>query len=555
MNTASVGMEQGVSAPPRRVDLRHTTRVGLAGFSFASLFFVLIGIAAFLELANPIGLAIFACFFACMIALGDALYIRQMDNVIEALADALEQSTSGVNDLSNEFVLPEGSPVKIIAKLLADRDARVRNMVAKVRQGTSRAATDAAQLNNFLQATNNLAGDQKQLAQRIIDASQQARDAVEQADRNAADLKEATARHIEAARASLQELRDTAARVDNVENGIQGFNQTVAELEQHSQAIGGVIVIINAISNQTNLLALNASIEAARAGESGRGFAVVADQVRALAVRVQEATAEITHSIGTMNTLVGTTRSETSTVLENVQQTAEAVRNTSERFERMVEEYVAMGDQINQTSEVIHSLGKSNVHIQQQVEIIQQSCRQVAGRILEAEKNVGQVVNASSRIQGFASEFKIGDESMERICQHLESAKKRCVKIVMSAEEQADYFEDLGDDPDEIELDARTRSELRTAFIEIARSLESSLKDALYVVISSADGMPIATGSRLPTGDESVVRRAVRDRSAVLTQTYNDVRGNVICEMSMPVDVHGHRWGVLRVGIPPATFR
>lgn len=89
------------------------------------------------------------------------------------------------------------------------------------------------------------------------------------------------------------DVKNVVTNMEEVKDQVRAIADSTVELGRKSQKIGGIISIIDEISEQTHLLALNAAIEAAGAGEHGKRFSVVAGEVRRLAERTVQATSEI----------------------------------------------------------------------------------------------------------------------------------------------------------------------------------------------------------------------------------------------------------------------
>jgi len=134
---------------------------------------------------------------------------------------------------------------------------------------------------------------------------------------------------------SMVKTKDTA---DNAVGRVAAADQTTRKLGAAAEAMGGIVTMIQNITDQINLLALNATIESARAGEAGRGFAVVAQEVKNLAGQAKGATEQITKEINGVRSV----STEVAEALQGINQAISAVQEYVASVGAAVEEQSAV---------------------------------------------------------------------------------------------------------------------------------------------------------------------------------------------------------------------
>ncbi|WP_413468930.1 methyl-accepting chemotaxis protein [Pseudomonas sp. FME51] len=188
--------------------------------------------------------------------------------------------------------------------------------------------------------------------------------AVEEVARNAVYTSEQSQSTAISAHEGNSQVSHTLTAIEQLSATIHSTSGEVQELADKAQRISSVLDVIRAVADQTNLLALNAAIEAARAGEHGRGFAVVADEVRALAHRTQQSTAEIEEMIS--NIQQGTERTVAAMEISNTMAsgTQEQSQKASEAFARVS----TAVNEINERNLVIASAAEEQAQVAQEVD-------------------------------------------------------------------------------------------------------------------------------------------------------------------------------------------
>jgi methyl-accepting chemotaxis protein len=210
--------------------------------------------------------------------------IEQLNSVMDSASKGLGQIETGLLALSEgdlSINLQGGLPGQFgrLATRCNQTGKSLGRMVSGVRAGASRIQEAVSEI---------VLGN--------ADLSRRSEQQSVQVDRAVAAL-QILQSHVRSTVECAEDARQLAAdaETDAVAGGraMGEVGSTMARIETTAERIRSVVSTIDGIAFQTNLLALNAAVEAARAGNAGRGFAVVAGEVRALAARTLECSAEI----------------------------------------------------------------------------------------------------------------------------------------------------------------------------------------------------------------------------------------------------------------------
>ena len=267
-----------------------------------------------------------------------------------------------------------------------------------VAQASGALATSIGQARSTMQAQQ---GETDQVATAITEMTASVADVATNTEGAVAAAQQAD----QATREGTRVMQQTQQAIEALAADVDLSATKVAALENHSQAIGGVIAVIRTIAEQTNLLALNAAIEAARAGEQGRGFAVVADEVRTLASRTQTSTEEIrriieqlqnatTEAVGQMQA----SRGHALSGVEAAEQARVSLASIGAAVERIVDVNVQIASAAEQQAAVSEEINRSTTGIRASTLQVLTGIQSDAGT---AERLAGLSQNLSSVVARF----------------------------------------------------------------------------------------------------------------------------------------------------------
>lgn len=296
--------------------------------------------------------------------------------------DEMSAISDGMNDVAKGFeqLVREA---KRATQLVADSSRRLSGESKQTRDGVARQKEETSYISGGVGELSTSAAD---IAQNTNMASSASQRVDEMATQGLAVVQKTT----QAFNELVQEVSETGAVISELDNDVQNIH--------------AVSSVISEIADQTNLLALNAAIEAARAGEQGRGFAVVADEVRTLAQRTQDSTAEIRETLSKLQdcasravTLMERTNTSVSDNVEDMQQASDVLHEIDTALGEINQMNLGISSAAEQQSGLVQDLHQNLAAIGDVADASEQAAQNTSSLATEMERSATQLEQTLSK--------------------------------------------------------------------------------------------------------------------------------------------------------------
>ena len=335
------------------------------------------------------------------------LAISQLGSRLQTLKLNIDALSAGDADLTARIQVKGHDELDNIALSVNRFIAYLQQMMVQVTDATDLITRELAQLDQQTGQARRILGEHASETDQVVTALTELSSTADSVAQHASDSASFTEAANGQAANSRKVVGSASASVVALIDEVDLAAAKVLEMQEDAKQIGSVLGVIGGIAAQTNLLALNAAIEAARAGEQGRGFAVVADEVRALAARTQNSTAEV----GSMLSRLTQGVAEAVVAMEQTKRSCQAAADTTGQVTGGLDSMADSVVQIHDLSSQIATAAEEQSRVTEEINRNMVSIRDMLNLLVQngsqTEQSAATLLGSNRQLLALVRRFKV----------------------------------------------------------------------------------------------------------------------------------------------------